>query len=242
MAVTQEAKRAPSPNPKTHKRRGFVGFLRDNSLSIVCLFLFLVFAVGLALSGHRAFNDDQRAHGEPTVSMGEYLVENHFWQALSENWESEFLQMGAYVLLTVFLIQRGSAESKDPDRHDSVEDEPKPEEAGQAAPWPVRRGGAWLKLYENSLLIAFALLFLAAFLIHAISGAHEFSAEQVAHGEPGVSTLSYLQTSRFWFESLQNWQSEFLAVFAIVVLTVFLRQRGSPESKPVAAPHSATNV
>jgi hypothetical protein len=241
VSITQEHARAPSSRG-THKRRGFVGFLKDNSLSITCLVLFLVFVLGLALSGHREFNEDQRTHGEPTLDFGEYLFEAHFWQALSENWESEFLQMGAYVLLTVFLIQRGSAESKDPDEHDPVDDEPQPDEAGSHAPWPVRRGGLWLKLYENSLLIAFAALFIASFVLHAISGAHEASAEQQAHGEPGVSTVSYLQTSRFWFESFQNWQSEFLAVFAIVVLTVFLRQRGSPESKPVAAPHSATNV
>jgi hypothetical protein len=148
--------------------------------------------------------------------------------------------MGAYVLLTVFLVQKGSAESKDPDEHDAVDDAP--DGSDPHAPWPVRRGGLWSKLYENSLVIAFSVLFLASFVVHAISGAHEFSAEQHAHGEPAVTTLEYLGTARFWFESFQNWQSEFLAVFAIVVLTIFLRQRGSPESKPVGAPHSATNV
>ena len=221
------------------RRRG--GLLRDNGLSLICLALFLVFAFGLALTGHQEYNADQVAHREATVSFWAYLADSHYWQALSENWESEFLQMGAYVLLTVFLVQKGSAESKDPDAHEKPSTR-SPHGAEPDAPWPVRRGGLWLKLYENSLLLAFVVLFLASFVLHAVSGAHEFSAEQQAHGEAGVSTLEYLRTSQFWFESFQNWQSEFLAVFAIVVLTVFLRQRGSPESKPVAAPHSATNV
>ena len=213
--------------------------LRDNGLSVVCAGLFLAFVVGLALTGHQEFNADQRSHGDPEVSFGTYLTESHYWQALSENWESEFLQMGAYILLTVFLVQKGSAESKDPDSEEDVDAEPDTSRAG--APWPVRRGGVWLKLYENSLLIAFAILFLASFIVHAISGAHAYSAEQQAHGEASVSWLHYMTTARFWFESFQNWQSEFLAVFAIVVLTVFLRQRGSPESKPVDAPHGATS-
>jgi hypothetical protein len=223
---------------KKHRRSG--GFLRNNSLSLVCLALFLVFAAGLALTGHREYNADQQAHGEPTTDFATYIVESHYWQALSENWESEFLQMGAYILLTVFLIQKGSAESKDPDAHEAVDDEP--DRSKPDAPWPVRKGGIWLKLYENSLLIAFSALFIASFVVHAVSGAHAFSSEQQAHGEAAVSTLEYVRTARFWFESFQNWQSEFLAVFAIVVLTVFLRQRGSPESKPVGAAHSATNV
>jgi hypothetical protein len=221
-------------------RRSGAQFLRDNNLSVACLALFVTFAIGLALTGHREFNADQVEHGERTISFWTYLADSHYWQALSENWESEFLQMGAYVLLTVFLVQKGSAESKDPDAHDPVDDEA--DGSDPNAPWPVRAGGLWSKLYENSLVIAFAVLFLASFVLHAVSGAHEFSAEQQTHGEAGVTTLEYLRTSQFWFESFQNWQSEFLAVFAIVVLTVFLRQRGSPESKPVGAPHSATNV
>ncbi len=229
-----------SSRREVRPRRSVTRFLRDNSLSVACFALFVVFAIGLALTGHREFNADQVTHGEPTISFWSYLADSHYWQALSENWESEFLQMGAYVLLTVFLIQRGSAESKDPDAHEKVDEEP--DGSDPHAPWPVRRGGLWSKLYENSLVIAFAVLFLASFVVHAVSGAHTFSAEQQAHGESGVTTLEFLRTSQFWFESFQNWQSEFLAVFAIVVLTVFLRQRGSPESKPVGAPHSATNV
>jgi hypothetical protein len=223
-------------------RRAKRGFFRDNSLSLVCFALFLVFAAGQAVTGYRELSSEQQEHGEPTSSFGAYLTDGHFWEALTENWESEFLQMSAYVLLTVFLIQRGSAESKDPDKHEEVDEEPSDAQRDPDAPWPVRRGGLWLKLYENSLLIAFFSLTLLSMFLHALSGAHKFSAEQMAHGQPAVSTIEYVRTSNFWFESFQNWQSEFLAVFAIVVFTVFLRQRGSPESKPVEAPRSATNV
>jgi hypothetical protein len=107
-------------------------------------------------------------------------------------------------------------------------------------PWPVGRGGAWLKLYENSLLIAFMVLFVLSILGHALGGARQYSEEQRAHGESAVSTVGFMTTSQFWFESFQNWQSEFLAVGSIVVLTIFLRQKGSPESKPIHAPHGQT--
>ena len=209
------------------RRRGVTQFLRDNSLSVACLVLFLVFGVGLALTGHREFNADQVAHGEPTLSFWSYLVDSHFWQALSENWESEFLQMGAYVLLTVFLVQKGSAESKDPDEHDAVDDD-RADRSDPHAPWPVRRGGLWSKLYENSLVLAFAVLFLASFVLHAVSAARTRTVPSSRRtANRAVTTLEYFGTARFWFESFQNWQSEFLAVFAIVVLTIFLRQRGS---------------
>lgn len=217
------------------------GFWRNNSLSIVCFALFLTFAAGQAATGYREFNADQETHHQPTSTFGAYLTDGHFWEALTENWESEFLQMGAFILLTMFLIQKGSAESKDPDKHAAVDEEPRARVPANA-PWPVRRGGLWLKLYENSLLTAFVCLFVISIVLHAVTGAHKFSAEQMEHGEPAVSTIEYVQTANFWFESFQNWQSEFLAVGAIVVFSVFLRQRGSPESKPVAAPHAATGV
>jgi succinate dehydrogenase hydrophobic anchor subunit len=216
------------------------GFWRANSLSLVCFALFAIFAFAQSVTGLREFNSDQRTHGEPESSYGEYLTDGHFWEALTENWESEFLQMGAYILLTVFLIQKGSAESKDPEKHEAVDHDPRDADKRANVPWPVRRGGIWLRLYENSLFVAFMALFLASIFFHAMSGARSYSAEQTAHGEPAVSTFEYAQTARFWFESFQNWQSEFMAVGAIVVLSIFLRQRGSPESKPVAAAHSDT--
>ena len=216
------------------------GFWRANSLSLVCFALFFIFAFGQSVTGLREFNSDQRTHGEPESSYGEYLTDGHFWEALTENWESEFLQMAAYIVLTVFLLQKGSAESKDPEKHEAVDRDPRTTDKRKNVPWPVRKGGIWLRLYENSLFGAFVLLFLASIFFHAMSGARTYSSEQVEHGEATVSTFEYIQTSRFWFESFQNWQSEFMAVGAIVVLSIFLRQRGSPESKPVAEPHAAT--
>jgi hypothetical protein len=140
------------------------------------------------------------------------------------------------------LFQRGSSESKDPDKEEAVDEDPRQAENRQDVPWPVRQGGLVLKIYEYSLSIALLLLFLFSFLLHAIGGAREYSQEQIAHGGQAVSTAEFLRTSEFWFQSFQNWQSEFLAVFSIVVLSVVLRQRGSPESKPVAAPHAETGT
>src|SRR5215208_156699 len=204
--------------------------------------LFAIFLFAQSVTGFQVYNDDQLEHGETTIGYPEYLRTGHFVEATFENWESEYLQMGAYVLFTVFLFQRGSSESKDPDKEESVDEDPRQEQDRGDLPWPVRMGGLSLKVYEYSLSIAFVLLFLISFIIHAIGGAREYSQEQLAHGGQAVSTWEFLQTSEFWFQSFQNWQSEFLAVFSIVVLSIFLRQRGSPESKPVAAPHSETGT
>ncbi len=211
--------------------------LRNNGLSIVVFSLFVIFLFGQSVTGYHVYNQDQTEHGEATIGYVSYLQTRSFLEVTFENWESEFLQMAAYVLLTAFLFQRGSVESRDPDAA------PPDDGAGKRDPdvsWPVRRGGLVLKLYENSLFIAFALLFAASFVMHAIGGAGQYSDEQIAHGGEGVSVIRYFTTSQFWYESFQNWQSEFLAVGSIVVLSIFLRQKGSPESKPVAAPHAQT--
>ena len=146
--------------------------------------------------------------------------------------------MFAYVLFTVFLYQKGSSESKTPGELEAVDREAKT--SSKNVPWPVQKGGVILKLYENSLALAFLLLFLIAFSLHATAGARLYSREQQTHGSPSVSVSEYLVTSRFWFEALQNWQSEFLAIGSMVVLSIFLRQKGSPESKPVDSPHAQT--
>jgi Domain of unknown function (DUF6766) len=214
--------------------------VKENGLSLTLFFLFFVtFLLGQSVAGQREYNSEQREHGEQAVSYLGYLRTAHFGEATFENWESEFLQMGAYVLLTALLVQKGSSESKDPDAEEPVDEDPR-EHVRPDSPWPVRAGGVPLKVYEHSLTIAMFGLFLASFLLHAATGARAYSSEQVQHGGSAVGMWGYLTTSRFWFESLQNWQSEFLAVAAIVVLTIFLRERGSPESKPVAAPHTMT--
>jgi hypothetical protein len=147
------------------------------------------------------------------------------------------------VLLTAFLYQKGSAESKKLDEPEPVDRDPRRKRKEQDVPGPVRWGGLALKVYEHSLSLAFLLLFLASIAMHALSGAKEYNEEQVTHGEQDkLSVLQYAGTSRFWFESLQNWQSEFLAIAAVVLLSIFLRQRGSPESKPVDSPHSETGT
>ena len=216
--------------------------LRENGLSIVWLGLFfLTLIFGQSVVGHREYNSDQKDHGRPEVSYVEYIRSDHFVEATMENWESEFLQMFLFVVLTAFLYQKGSAESKKLDEEEEVDRDPRDSKNKKDAPWPVRKGGLLLKLYENSLSLAFFLLFLGSLLLHAAGGAGEYNQDQAEHGSAErVTTLQYMATSRFWFESLQNWQSEFLAVGLMVVLSIWLRQKGSPESKPVDAPHSQT--
>jgi hypothetical protein len=213
--------------------------LRDNGLSLVLCLLFVGALTGQSFVGYRKYNNDQRSHGQPTLSYPGYLTSPEFLEATMENWESEFLQMAVYVVLTAILFQKGSAESKDPEKQEEVDRRPDPGRVG--APGPVRRGGWALALYRHSLSLAFVALFALSLLLHAVGGAAEYNEEQTAHGQSErVSVMQYLGTSQFWFESLQNWQSEFLAIACMVVLTIFLRQQGSPESKPVDSAHSET--
>jgi hypothetical protein len=215
--------------------------LRENGLSIALVTIFLLCLVGQSLAGQRDYNSEQKEHGEEEVSYSAYLATPHFWEALAENWESEFLQIFGYVLLTALLYQKGSAESKQLDEPEPVDRDPRKVRAKQDTPWPVRKKGFVLTMYEHSLSLAFLLLFLVSIALHAGAGVREYNADQAAHGDSvALSALQYIGTSRFWFESLQNWQSEFLALAAVVVLSIFLRQRGSPESKPVDSPHSET--
>jgi succinate dehydrogenase hydrophobic anchor subunit len=214
--------------------------LRENGLSIVLFLLFLFSLVGQILTGHSEYNDDQQEHGQPTVGVVEYLATGHFVEAIFENWESEFLQMSAYVVFTIFLYQKGSSESKEPGKLERTDIIPESARKDKDAPWPVRRGGLVLKLYENSLSLTLFLLFLASFALHAAGGVKEYNQDQMAHGKQAISMIQYMGGSRFWFESFQNWQSVFLSVGAMVVLSIFLRQKGSPESKPVDSPHSDT--
>ncbi len=206
------------------------------------LALFLVFLVAMAVSGEYAYNAEQLAHNQPTVDLWGYLRTGQFVEATFENWESEFLQMGSYVVLTAYLYQRGSSESKPIDEEAAQDEDPRNADLRRNVPWPVRRGGWVLRFYENSIALLFLLLFLLSWALHAAGGAREYSEEAQAHGEAAVSIGQYVRTSQFWFESMQNWQSEYLAVAAIVAASVYLRQRGSAESKPVAEPHRDTGA
>lgn len=215
-------------------------FLRNNGLSLVLFGFFSLFIVGQSVCGYWANNNERRDHGKSPLEYFGYLRSAHFLEATTENWESEFLQMFIFVLLTACLVQKGSAESKKLDGSDAVNREPKKDCDKLDVPWPVKKGGWILKIYENSLGLVLGILFLISFALHAISGAREFSQDQLEHGQRAVSAWKYVATPRFWFESFQNWQSEFLAIGCMVVFTIFLRQKGSPQSKPVDAPHHET--
>jgi hypothetical protein len=215
-------------------------WIRDRGLTLLLMAMFGLFVVGQVATGLAEYNAERRDHGQPAVTLQAYLGSGHPWEALFENWESEFLQMAVFVLLTTFLIQKGSPESRRPGVTELVDADPRDFKDDPAAPWPVRRGGWILRLYEHSLGLAFVLLFLLSWAGHALGGFSEYADDQVLHGAPRPALTDYLTSSRFWFESFQNWQSEFLAIASMVWLAVYLRQRWSPESKPVHAPHGVT--
>jgi len=194
--------------------------------------MFIVSLGGMALTGLASRNAELLQHGQAPMAMGVYLSGSDFLSALMENWESEFLQMSTYVVLTAVLYQRGSAESRDPDA---------PHRANDEVPWRARHpAAAWL--YAHSLGIALALLFLGSFVLHWRYSAMLADRQAALHGEPPGTLLGHLGAPQFWFESFQNWQSEFLSTAALVVLSIVLRHRGSPESKPVGADHSDTGA
>ena len=201
---------------------------RDHGLSIVLTALFVVFWAAQAYAGFKVHSEDALQHGGEMVSFATYLGSGHFWQATAENWESEFLQMGCYVILTTRLFQRGSAESNDPDK------------AAELAAQRRRKRKSWL--YRNSLSLAFLVLFAISFFMHALGGLVQMNEERKEHGEAAETLAGFLQDAEFWFQSFQNWQSEFLAVAVLVGASVYLRERGSPESKPTAEPHYETGA
>jgi len=215
-------------------------FLRDNGLTIALLAVFGFCLVGMVWSGWLEENAMLLEHRQPAIGPAEYFFSPSFQSALFENWESEFLQMSAYVIMTAMLFQRGSAESKDLDAESPEDEDPKTKRGNKHAPWPVKAGGIWLWLYSYSLGIALMALFLASFVIHWIQSAAAANENALMHGQPTQGLIEYLGDPQLWFESFQNWQSEFLSTAVLVVLSIVLRHRGSPESKPVAAPHAKT--
>jgi hypothetical protein len=211
--------------------------LKNNSLSIVFAVLFLFSLVGQAFSGWKEYNQEREENHKAPVSLISYFQSGHFIQATFENWESEFLQMGLFVILAVRLRQKGSSESKS---FEEEEVDRLPDSGKQDAPWPVKKGGIVLTLYKNSLSIAFFFLFLLSFCLHFYGSLKGYNEQQMDKGLPVEDAMNYLTNPTFWFESFQNWQSEFLSVFALVVLSIFLRQYGSPQSKPVDAANNET--
>jgi hypothetical protein len=219
-------------------------FARDNGLSLFFLAIFIAAIVGQAIAGHELYNQQQLEHGEHAVSLWEYVTSSAFGNAVMENWQSEYLQFMLFMLATVWLLQRGSPESKEPGREGTEPDRKQRlgRHAGSESPLWARTGGARTWVYSNSLLIVMSVIFVGSWFAQSVTGWTDFNSDQQAHGEAAVSWWSYVGSADFWEATLQNWQSEFLAVGSFVTLAVFLRQRGSPESKPVGAPHDATGV
>jgi len=215
-------------------------FFYENGLSLTMIGLFLVSLAGQSVAGWMVYNTNQQDHRQPGIAYGAYLQSSHFLEAVFENWESEFLQMGSYVILTVFLRQKGSPESRPLETQAAREDSVAAARKRVDSPWAARQYGWIRKVYEYSLTLALFFLFILSFILHAAAGQHVFNGEQALHGGHAVTLHGYMMTSQFWFESLQNWQSEFLSVGVLILFAIFLRQKGSPQSKPVGHPHDET--
>jgi hypothetical protein len=219
-------------------------FIRDHSLSLAFLVLFLGALIGQAIAGHILQNEEAMAHGSEQLSFWRYVVSSEFGNAVMENWQSEYLQFMLFMSFTIWFIERGSPESKEPGKEgrETLKEQRIGEHALEESPAWAKPRGIKTAIYSNSLLIVMSIIFIGSWFAQSVTGWTQFNAEQTDHGEPAVSWLSYIGSADFWEATLQNWQSEFLAVGSFVAITVFLRQRGSPESKPVGAPHDATGV
>jgi hypothetical protein len=212
-------------------------FLYNNSLSITFLLLAVITIVAQVVAGLSQYNSFLNEHHQNSIGIFQYFKSGHFIEATFENWESEFLQMALFVLLTVFLRQKGSSESK---KLTGVEEVDRPPKNHLHAPWPIKKGGVFLTIYKHSLSLSLMLLFIVSFLLHWYGSNKDFNEQQILEDKSTETMFSYISNSRFWFESFQNWQSEFLSVFAIIFLSIYLREIGSPQSKPVDAPYSET--
>ena len=216
-------------------------WFRDNGLTIALMTLFAISIVGHALAGWDANNQDRAEHGLEALGLAAYLAGGEFMSTVFENWESEFLQMATYVVLTAYLFQRGSPESEDPDVSPTARKAATTRDLN-AARRKVPGGVLGVWLYSKSLGLAMAALFVMSFLLHWIGSTRQAADEALEHGQAPPRLLDHLVDSRFWFESFQNWQSEFLSTAVLIVLAIFLRQENSPESKKVSDPNSKTGT
>lgn len=217
-------------------------FLRENSLSIFFGILFLAALLGQSLAGWKNYNAELLAHDDAPLTYGRYLYSSEFGAAIMENWQSEFLQFFFYIAATIWFLQKGSNESKKLDDVGLESDQQ--QRVGKWAepnsPRLARTKGFLHHVYANSLLLVMGTIFLGSWCAESVTAWTVFNADQVDHEQSAVGWGKYLTTPDFWEKSLQNWQSEFLAVGTMAIFTVYLRQRGSPESKPVGAPHDET--
>ena len=219
-------------------------FLRENGLGLFFGAIFIATLAGQALVGHADFNHLQVRHHDDPISLGRYVFSSDYGSDVLENWQSEYLQFSLYIGMTIWLLQRGSPESKALDKagRESDEDQKVGEHADSRSPRWARLGGWRTRVYSNSLLIVMTAIWLASWGVQSVNGHVAYNAEQFDHQLAAVSWFGYVTSSDFWNRTLQNWQSEFLAVGSMAVLSIYLRQRGSPESKPVGAAHDATGV
>ena len=219
-------------------------FLRENSLGLVFGLLFLIVLCAQAVAGHADFNEQQLTQGLPPVSLGRYITSASFGTDVAENWQSEYLQFFMYTFLTVWLLQKGSPESKSLDKpgRETDEEQKVGRYAEKDSPKWARVGGWRQTLFSNSLGLVMGLLFVGSWLAQSVAGRVGFNEEQLGNQQDPVSWGQYLAEPDFWNRTLQNWQSELLAVASIAILAIYLRQRGSPQSKPVGAAHTATGV
>jgi uncharacterized protein DUF6766 len=217
-------------------------FLRANSLSLFFLAIFMVTIVAHSIVGLHDYNEEASAHDQDEIGWSRYIRTSEFGVAVLENWQSEWLQFFLFVLATVWFLQQGSPESKPLDQAGLESDEMQKvgSHAERRSPRWAKPGGWRTRLYENSLVLAFGTIFLASWFAQSVTGWTEYNNHQEEHGDPTVSWGVYITRPDFWEKTLQNWQSEFLAVGTMAVFAIYLRQRGSPESKPVGAPHDET--
>jgi hypothetical protein len=218
------------------------GFLKDNSLTLAFGLLFLAALTAQAIVGHKAYNEEQLAHHGEAITLGRYLTSSAFGQAVMENWQSEYLQFTLYTLLTIWFVQRGSPESKPPGQEglESDEEQKVGEHAEPDSPTWARAAGLRRAIYSNSLLLVMLIIWLGSWFAQSVTGWSAYNSEQLEHHQQALTWLGYLKSPDFWENTLQNWQSEFLAVGSFAAFGIYLRQRGSPESKPVGAPHAQT--
>jgi hypothetical protein len=217
-------------------------WIRDQSLSLFFLGLFLLTLFGQSVAGWKTHNEEQLAHDSPTIAYPRYLVSSDYGQAVMENWQSEYLQFVTFILATVWLVQRGSNESKqirDIGR-ESDEKQKIGSHAKDNSPRWAKAGDWRTTVYSNSLALVMAVIFFGTWFGQSVTGWSKYNVEQREHDQSPVSWSGYIMRPDFWESTLQNWQSEFLAVGTMAAYTVYLRQRGSPESKPVGAPHEET--
>ena len=213
--------------------------MRKHALSIAFGAIFLLALIGQSIAGLQLFNEEQASHGAPPVTYLDFISSSHFIIDVAENWQSEYLQFFLFIFATVWLVQQGSPESKKPGEEGVGTDEEQMvhQYAKPASPKWAKVQGWRHVLFSNSLLLVMGVIFVLSWLAQSLSGVVVYNEEQLQHGEEAITWLVYIASADFWNRTLQNWQSEFLAVGSMIALSMYLRQRGSPESKPVGAPH-----